>query len=423
MRTKSSSQNNYDTENTLLNAVKVAGSTFSLNRSVAGSAMATVFHQSHQLYDGKKKTRSSSKLFRILKLSCSLLKNPVFLFVVIASAIEGLLQNSFLAFASLFLEYQYRIASGTASFILGALSIPPLIFGSLLSGFLINRYKWQQRSCAKFLVGVLFFNTILYSGFLLYCKEPNILLNTTDHKSKLTASSDLNTNMTTIKNMNCFKSTDNECNCNENMFKPVCLIDGQDEYVFQTSCIAGCKSYNFDSNTYSNCSYADCMLGNQENGKMNSSFSLTNGLCPSPSICKNKLIISYTTIFFVMFFTALVFVPYIKVTIGCATSPEMNPIALGIKQLAMTGIGTVPGPIIFGSFIDLTCKYWYTDCLNQKVCKVYSNRNFSLTFGSLGIGFKFICWVSVLIGYLSLKFMKKDANSNNNEKHMTNGKS
>ena len=125
-----------------------------------------------------------------------------------------------------------------------------------------------------------------------------------------------------------------------------------------------------------------------------------------------------------MFFTAIVYVPYIKVTIGCVKdTPEMNAIALGLKQLAMTGIGTIPGPIIFGTFIDLTCKYWYTDCLNQRVCKIYSNRNFSYTFGALGIGFKFICWLCVFISFLSFRLKKKNDNYVNNNNNNTNEKS
>lgn len=64
----------------------------------------------------------------LIDSTLALIKKPIYLFVLIASAIEGLLQNSFLAFAALFLEYQYRLASGTASLVLGLLSIPPVIF-------------------------------------------------------------------------------------------------------------------------------------------------------------------------------------------------------------------------------------------------------------------------------------------------------
>jgi organic anion transporter 4A len=383
-------QKNYETE-IMKNSVKAIGSTASINHSIG------------------KPVKSISEFKHVLTLSISLLKNPVFVFILIASAIEGLIQNSFLAFAPLFLEYQYRIASGTASLILGALSIPPLILGSLLSGYLIKRFDWKQRSNLKFLVVALFVNTILFTGFYIHCKEPNLLFNKIDYQSELSNVSDLKTNS------KCLTVADSECNCDKNLFRPVCLINRADEYVFQTACIAGCKSYDFNSNIYSNCSYAECMLADSKVSNTESEFSLSNGLCPTPGSCKKKLIISYITIFFVMFFTAMVYVPYMKVTIGCTSSPDTNPLALGIKQLAMTGIGSVPGPIVFGSFIDLTCKYWYTDCLNQKVCKVYTNQNFAFTFGTLGVGFKFICWLSVFIGFLCLKFKKNRKNERNEE--------
>ena len=411
----------------LLSAMRDMGSTLSLNKTIAGGAAATVYIGSSQVLNttnteqpqrfspnrrssvvvSEEEISTRDKLKNMFKLSAKLLKNPVFLFIVIASALEGLLQNSFLAFASLFIEYQYRIASATASFILGALSIPPLIFGSLLSGFLIKRFEWKMRACLAFLSVILFLNVILYTGFLAHCKEPNILFNVNEYYSKLNEKSDLRTNLTALKNIDCFKKADLQCHCDESLYKPVCLTDTDtsSEYVFQTACIAGCKQYDSQSGKYAECSYAECVLQDE---KKSQEAELVNGLCPTPNGCKNNLIISYMTIFFVMFFTAMVYVPYLKVTFGCAEDrPEINAIALGIKQLAMTGIGTIPGPIIFGSVIDLTCKYWYTDCLNQKVCKIYSNKDFSLAFGSLGIGFKFICWLSVFVGYLCLKLRKK----------------
>jgi hypothetical protein len=69
----------------------------------------------------------SHETLNLFQKSFLLLKKPVYLFLIITSAIEGLLQNSFLAFATLFIEYQYRQPSGSASLILGLLSIPPLM--------------------------------------------------------------------------------------------------------------------------------------------------------------------------------------------------------------------------------------------------------------------------------------------------------
>ena len=111
----------------------------------------------------------------LVKSSLSLLKKPVYVLIIIATTIEGLLQNSFLAFAALFLEYQYRLASGTASFVLGLLSIPPLMIGGILSGIIVKRLKYRTSDCLKFLAVVLLVNVVVYSGFMIYCKEPNMI--------------------------------------------------------------------------------------------------------------------------------------------------------------------------------------------------------------------------------------------------------
>lgn len=96
----------------------------------------------------------------LLKKTALLFKNPVFVFLLIAQTIEGMLQNSFLAFASLFLEYQYRIASGTSALLIGVLSLPPLICGSLVSGYICKKLKNDTVECFKLIVGVLFVNVI-----------------------------------------------------------------------------------------------------------------------------------------------------------------------------------------------------------------------------------------------------------------------
>jgi hypothetical protein len=108
-------------------------------------------------------------------MALALLRKPVFICVIIMAGIESLLQNSFLAFASLFLEYQYRLASGSASLMIGFLSIPPLMIGGMLSGIITKKMKDKPTSCLKFLAGVLFVNLIVYCGFLVYCKEPTLI--------------------------------------------------------------------------------------------------------------------------------------------------------------------------------------------------------------------------------------------------------
>jgi len=74
----------------------------------------------------------------------------------------------------------------------------------------------------------------------------------------------------------------------------------------------------------------------------------------------------------------------------------MNTIVLGIKQFSMNLFGTLPGPILFGSVIDMSCNYWHMDESGQRVCKLYNNEKFSFGFAMLGMGFKAICFLLIV---------------------------
>ena len=262
--------------------------------------------------------------YDLVKKSLSLLIKPLYLLIIIATTIEGLLQNSFLAFASLFLEYQYRLASGTASFILGLLSIPPLIVGGILSGIIVKRLKYNTSHCCKFLAVVLFVNILVYSGFMIYCKEPNMIPNAVQLSNNLY---DPSTNYTLSEN----------CNCNRKIFKPVCLKNS-DDIFFQSACLAGCSEFDKNTDIYSNCTQemATFVSLNETSAEQVNYF--INGLCPT-SGCTFRLVVSYMCIFFLMLLNALTFLPYLKVTIGSIDNKEMNPIGLGLKQFFMNGFG------------------------------------------------------------------------------------
>lgn len=355
-------------DNRILDTLREAGSILSLNK-----------------IDIKKETQTSvstesyDENNSLLKKSLFLFKKPAYILVIICAAIEGLLQNSFLAFATLFLEYQYRLASGSASLILGLLSIPPLIIGGLLSGFIVSRFKNDPRKCFKFIAIVLFVNIFVYAGFMLYCKEPNMVSIENTHS--------LDGGFTVAE----------DCNCNKKMFKPVCL-KGSNDTFYQTACLAGCFSFDKDTESYSNCTQIPTTFTDP------ASSYFINGLCPTDSSCTTRLIVSYLCIFLLMFMNALTFLPFLKAAIGCIDSEEMNSIGLGMKQFFMNAFGTIPGPILFGSVIDSTCMHWHDDMNDQRVCKLYNNKNFAFGFGALGVGFKIVCFILIL---LAIKFTKK----------------
>lgn len=118
-----------------------------------------------------------------------------------------------------------------------------------------------------------------------------------------------------------------------------------------------------------------------------------------------------------MLSNALLYTAYIKVLIGSVMpkgideksdeAKKMNTVALGLKQFFMNAVGTIPGPILFGSVIDLSCKYWHMDSEGQMTCKLYNNMDFSFSFSYLGMGFKFVCLSLVLFSFFYTKYAKK----------------
>lgn len=117
-----------------------------------------------------------------------------------------------------------------------------------------------------------------------------------------------------------------------------------------------------------------------------------------------------------MLSNSLLYTAYIKVLIGCVMpkgideksveAKKMNSVALGLKQFFMNAVGTIPGPILFGSVIDLSCKYWHMDSEGQMTCKLYNNMGFSFSFSYLGMGFKFVCLSLVLFSFFFTKYSR-----------------
>ncbi len=341
-------QSKKEKPNEFLDALENTGSLLSLNKLGAKSSRIDLTNlneeesqettildssQSEKLNQEKLTTKT------LLESSLSLLKKPVYVLIIIATTIEGLLQNSFLAFAALFLEYQYRLASGTASFVLGLLSIPPLMIGGILSGIIVKRLKYRMNDCLKFLGIVLLINIVVYSGFMIYCKEPNMIPNSEQLRANFETTPDKD-----FSNSTSYQIAQN-CNCNRKIFKPVCLKKS-DDIFFQTACLAGCTDFNRDTDQFMKCtqekdSYIQ-IESDSSDEKSNPIYSnyFISGLCPT-SNCDLKLIVSYACIFFLMLLNALTFLPYLKVTIGSIDCKEMNPIGLGLKQFFMNGFGNL----------------------------------------------------------------------------------
>ena len=48
-----------------------------------------------------------------------------------------------------------------------------------------------------------------------------------------------------------------------------------------------------------------------------------------------------------------------------------------MQWIVLTLLGAIPGPVLFGIFIDKTCDLWESTCQGQGNCLVYDNKKLS----------------------------------------------
>ena len=60
------------------------------------------------------------------------------------------------------------------------------------------------------------------------------------------------------------------------------------------------------------------------------------------------------------------------------------------KLISILFTGSIPGPILFGKLIDITCRLWQTKCDEQGSCFFYDNQQMSRNILAVSIVGKFL---------------------------------
>lgn len=70
---------------------------------------------------------------------------------------------------------------------------------------------------------------------------------------------------------------------------------------------------------------------------------------------------------------------------------RQRSLALGIQCTLLRLLGTIPGPIIFGSTIDSTCILWdINDCGSKGACWIYNNVRMAYMLVAISVTCKII---------------------------------
>ncbi|XP_021347929.1 solute carrier organic anion transporter family member 4A1-like isoform X2 [Mizuhopecten yessoensis] len=281
--------------------------------------------------DGATGTVSLGNIWTSLKM---LLTNPTYVFLSLATATDGILLVGISTFIPKFIEIQFGLPSSTAALYVGFVAVPGGAGGTLLGGYIIKRFDMNVKRILHVTIaavtGSLMFGLVL----ILNCPSipfagVNIGYGSTDIKSTSFLGSFVN------------HTCHSNCGCSQDEFNPIC---GRDGLTYYSPCYAGCQTVvtNEENVQYYNCTCVG-------NGTTNYEAALNKCEPDCP----------YLPLFMVIFFGVVLLtffssMPFLTASLRCVP-PNERSFALGIQLCVTKCFGFIPGPILFGCLIDLSC--------------------------------------------------------------------
>uniref|UniRef100_UPI0037E7E35F solute carrier organic anion transporter family member 4A1 n=1 Tax=Semicossyphus pulcher TaxID=241346 RepID=UPI0037E7E35F len=347
--------------------------------------------EAHQLKDGSHTTASDPQFGKSVKdmprSVLLLLKNPTFLFLCLAGATEATLIAGMSTFGPKFLESQFSLSASEAATWFGYMVVPAGGGGTFLGGYIVKRLNLRCRGIIRFCMMCATVSLLANFIFLIHCpnlpmagvtatyhsenppywSEPPQQQDQSEHqyeqlrKLHSTNSSSLQESLSVGCNA--------DCRCVRELYNPVC---GADRVMYYSPCHAGCSSINHSQHpsgrqVYSGCS---CVEGNVSGA--DEGFALA-GKCSSS--CHHMP--AFLSLFFILIsFTFLCSIPALTATLRCVPDSQRS-FGLGIQWIVVRTFGGIPGPIAFGSVIDLSCLLWQDQCGEQGSCYLYHNSAMS----------------------------------------------
>ncbi|XP_040186393.1 solute carrier organic anion transporter family member 4A1 [Rana temporaria] len=341
--------------------------------------------EAHQIKDGDYKPDPDfGKTIKDLPKSVlMLLKNPTFIFLCLAGATEATLITGVSTFGPKFLESQFSLSASEAATFFGYLVVPAGGGGTFLGGFIVNKLKLHCSGIIRFCVLCTVFSLMSVFIFLISCPNLPMAGVTAPYPDSVLLESDLN--LSSVCNAG--------CRCSQDLYSPVC---GADNVMYYSACYAGCSGRYVDHGNgrkvYENCS---CVASNISV----MGAQAVAGKCSS-SCKKMSLLLVFT--FSIILFTFLCSIPALTATLRCVPDSQRS-FALGIQWILVRTLGGIPGPIAFGSMIDISCQLWQNQSGEKGSCYMYQNSAMSRYMLIAGLVYKVIGLVFFLLALLLYK--------------------
>ncbi|KAK2885765.1 hypothetical protein QQF64_020788 [Cirrhinus molitorella] len=362
--------------------------------------------EAHQLKDGSQVTAADPQFGKTVKdmprSMLLLLKNPTFIFLCLAGATEATLIAGMSTFGPKFLESQFSLSASEAATWFGYMVVPAGGGGTFLGGFIVKKLNLRCRGIIRFCMLCAVVSLMAIFIFLVHCPNVPMAGVTAPYYSKFTHNHYSAPYLQTEIHNNSFSDLDNltascnsGCHCVKELFNPVCGANG---VMYFSPCHAGCSSLNHTYSpsgrqVFSGCS---CVVGNISWGEHGFA---EEGRCVSSC---NHMPAFLIFLFIIIFFTFLCSIPALTATLRCVPDSQRS-FGLGIQWIVVRTLGGIPGPIAFGSVIDISCLLWEEQCGEYGSCYLYHNSAMSQYSLIAGIIYKVLGIIFFLLASMLYK--------------------
>ncbi|XP_073993727.1 solute carrier organic anion transporter family member 74D-like isoform X2 [Rhodnius prolixus] len=295
---------------------------------------------------GVTKKSNKTKSFKdFMETMARLLKNRVFMYNTFSTTLAMLGILGFWIFMPKYIETQFRKTASEANLITGTIGLLSTAAGIISSGALISKFKPRPTYLAAWNVITEIFDVLTQLTFaFLGCYK-------TDFHGAL--NDDSSWNLITECNM--------ECNCDPSMkYKPVCSLD--QTMTYYSPCHAGCTDWSLENGTkvYENCSCIGDGFGKA-----------LEGACPLE--CQTDYVLFLVMLCLMEFFSSTGRSGNTIIQFR-AVLPEDKSVSIAVTAVVLCAFAFIPGPILHGTLVDLSCVVWGMTCGETGNCWLYDGQ-------------------------------------------------